>query len=75
VAKIPQNNKNNTPNVMCSKQKKKLQPINDINNNNYKSKRNSKFQNILDENFPDCPLKRNYERILQINNNNPNFKF
>ena len=38
------------------------------------SKNSSKIKKILNENFPNCPLKRNYERIWQ-NNNNPNFKF
>jgi len=56
----------------CSKEKK----IYNMPNKVYMSKKtpiNLKFKKIIDDNVPDCPLKRNYERILQ--NNNSNFKF
>jgi hypothetical protein len=44
-------------------------------NKSKKTPINLKFTKILDDNIPNCPLKRNYERILQNNNNNSNFKF
>jgi hypothetical protein len=75
VVSLPHHMETDPSELVFSKEKKIINSPIKINEYKKSSLNNLRFSKILKENFPNCPLKRNYERILQNNNNNSNFKF